>query len=88
MLDEGDFNLLAKNLGLHLDRQISYTDGDINFDGRIDLRDWLLLRGLFAAQGRAARAPEPTTAVLGTWAIVAALLHSRGRFAKPGLLSS
>jgi len=65
---EADFWILSDNLAAHFDGLVSYFDGDINMDGKIDLDDFGIFKSLHplvvaSALGQAV--PEPAT-----WALV------------------
>ena len=74
-VDNADFMVLSGNLGAHLDRGVSRSDGDINIDGRIDLDDFGEFKTLFpGASGRAAAIPEPSSIAIVTCALAAIAL--------------
>jgi hypothetical protein len=66
----GDFNLDSKvdltDFGILRDNMLTgdrYTQGDIDFNGAVDLRDFVKFKGVFGSQAAAA-VPEPSSAVL------------------------
>lgn len=73
-IDVDDFSILAMNLGTGTE----FGDGDFNFDGRVDLVDFVGLKAAFNAQpAGAAAVPEPTSAVLGLGLISLLCLRRR-----------
>ncbi len=81
-----DYWLLRDNMQGHLDGPVSYSLGDINFDGKIDLDDFGQFKSIYpggAAQLTADLAafavPEPSTLVLLGMAGCLALALRRGR---------
>ena len=61
VVDASDFAILAENF----DTGTSFENGDINFDGRVDLRDFAQFRAIFNSQAPGAAAvPEPNGFVL------------------------
>jgi hypothetical protein len=86
LLDQvGDFNLDSKvdlsDFGILRDNMLTgtnYADGDINFSGLVDLRDFVQFKKVFGSQ--AAAAPEPSSvALLGIGAWCLAMLRRRRR---------
>lgn len=69
-IDMADYDILAANMYGHLDGSVSFADGDNNFDGRVDLKDFHEFVAGFPAQAGAAAVPEPSTA----WLVVAPLI--------------
>jgi hypothetical protein len=66
-VDGMDFTILSNNLGGHLDGPVGRENGDMNFDGRVDLDDFGLFKGLpagGAAIGQGQAIPEPSSIVL------------------------
>ncbi|QDS99579.1 hypothetical protein [Adhaeretor mobilis] len=70
-----DFTILSNNLAGELDGPVVYADGDIDFDGDVDLDDFGQFKDLFPAVVAAATGvPEPHT--LGLLALACGLLTS------------
>jgi hypothetical protein len=68
-----DFTILSDNLGGHLDGPVGRSEGDMNFDGRIDLTDFGQFKEAFpGAFAAATGVPEPST--IGLVACVLALI--------------
>ncbi|QDS99573.1 PEP-CTERM sorting domain-containing protein [Adhaeretor mobilis] len=64
-VDVADFQILADNLAGELDGSVGYPQGDIDFDGDVDLDDFGQFKDLFPAVVAAATGvPEPSTAIL------------------------
>ena len=74
VIDAADFDILAGNFG---NEGVSFADGDINFDRRINLADFLEFRTIFNGQSTGAAVPEPTS--LFSFMIGAFLLGARRR---------
>ena len=56
---------MAMNLGVHLDRDVTFADGDFNLDSRVDLVDFNEFKTAFPAVFAAATGiPEPATLVM------------------------
>ena len=60
--DRADFAILSENFNTEQPRDVSHDFGDFNFDGRINLRDFLGFRDLIESQEAAI--PEPNAGLL------------------------
>lgn len=64
-IDEGDFQILAMNLGAHLVSDVRHSDGDFDLNGSVNLHDFRAFKGAFPGVVAAATGvPEPTSVVL------------------------
>jgi hypothetical protein len=73
-----DFDTMAANMFGHLDGAIGYEDGDLNFDGLIDLADFHQFVEDFPAAAAAAQGvPEPSALVLSIAALAGLLSIGR-----------
>ena len=81
VVDTVDFGILRDNLSGHLDGPVSISDGDIDFDRDVDLRDFRQFKALFpGVVAEAIGVPEPSTAILALWAPAGiALLRRRSQ---------
>ena len=80
VINELDYHILVSNLNAHLDREVSYLDGDIDFNGAVDLNDFGLFKSLYPGVVAAAtRIPEPGTLGLATLMLMALLAACRGQ---------
>ena len=71
---------MADNFNSEQPRDVSHDFGDYNFDGLINLTDFLQFRGAFNAQGAAAAAiPEPNNTGLLLASGLGCLLAARRR---------
>lgn len=79
MVTAADFMILSDNLGGHLDGQVGRSEGDMNFDGDVDLDDFGQFKELFPGAVAAAQGvPEPSTLMLAAGALaVLSLGHLR-----------
>ena len=76
-IDSGDYQILVANFNTSVDRG---ADGDINYSGVVDFKDFVQFRGAFEAQGGGAAAvPEPVAGLLGMLGAVCALHFARRR---------
>ena len=87
VIDTVDAGILRDNLNEHLDRTVGYEEGDIDFNGKIDLRDFSQFKAIFQNQAGAAAAtgvPEPSSVVLSLFALtgIAAIAQRRGHRAR------
>jgi hypothetical protein len=81
-----DYDILVDNLGGHLDGPVGRAEGDIDFNGRVDLDDFGKFKELFpGALGQAQAIPEPASVILvasiGALLVLARVLGRRGRLA-------
>lgn len=84
-IDLADFMILSNNLAGELDGPIAYADGDIDFDGDVDLDDFGQFKAIPAGAAAIAAAqgvPEPTTFCL--LAMASGLLLSVARSRRAG----
>lgn len=71
VVNELDFFILSDNLAAHLDRAVTFEDGDFNFDGRVDLDDFALFKESYPRLVLAiVGVPEPATIVIGLGALL------------------
>lgn len=79
-IDIADFEILATNYNMDVDRG---ANGDINFSGRVDLKDFVAFRAKFEEVGGgaagASSVPEPAAAMLGVLALISTLHFARRR---------
>lgn len=77
-VDVADFQLLAENYNMDVDRG---TNGDINYSGHVDFKDFVSFRNAFSSGGGAAAAavPEPVAWFLGLMALLSTLHLGRQR---------
>jgi hypothetical protein len=73
-IDTFDFNILRDNMAEHLDAPIlAGSNGDLNFDSKIDLADFRLFKeaatGIPALEAALAGVPEPSAGVLAVLAM-------------------
>jgi hypothetical protein len=84
MINEQDFLILSNNLAAHLDGgPIGRAQGDMNFDGRVDLDDFGAFKANYpGAFSQANAIPEPASIALALWglAMTFALTTRRGFF--------
>jgi hypothetical protein len=77
---EEDYFILNDNLGGHLDGPVGVAQGDINFDGQVDLDDFGQFKEMFpAAVAQALGIPEPASMTLACCALAALALGLRRR---------
>ena len=73
-INEDDFNTMAANMFGHLDGVTGHENGDLNFDGLIDLSDFHKFVEDFPAAAAAAQGvPEPSSLVLAIVALLGVL---------------
>jgi hypothetical protein len=78
-IDLADFNILATNYNMDAERG---SNGDINFSGHVDFKDFVAFRSKFEEGGGAAGAasvPEPMAGMLGVLALISTLHFARRR---------
>jgi hypothetical protein len=81
VIDSVDFGILRDHLYAHLDGPVSYCDGDIDFDGDVDLYDFRRFKTLFpGAVAAATSVPEPSCLAL----VLCALAGIAVRGQRPG----
>lgn len=79
VIDTADFQVMAGNMFGHLDGVNGHENGDINFDGRIDLNDFHQFVEDFPAQAGAQSVPEPSAALLGICTLAGFIQLTRSR---------
>jgi hypothetical protein len=78
-----DYNILSDNLAGHLDGPVGREQGDLNFDGDVDLDDFGQFKELFpGAAGQAQGIPEPASVTLLLVAVLALCCATKCR--RPG----
>jgi hypothetical protein len=69
VIDAADFQALASNLGVHLDREVRHADGDFDLNGQVNLRDFRAFKNAFpGAFAAATGVPEPGSLLLAVLA--------------------
>ena len=86
-VDGLDADILRTHLNAHLDGSVAYGDGDIDFDGDVDLEDFAQLKAILQnplATALATGVPEPSSVVLSLSALagIAALARRRSQRAQ------
>ncbi|MDC0936877.1 PEP-CTERM sorting domain-containing protein [Pirellulales bacterium] len=86
-VDTLDADILRTHLNAHLDGSVAYEDGDIDFDGDVDLGDFAQLKNILQnppATAQATGVPEPSSVVLSLSALagIAALARRRSQRAQ------
>ena len=82
VVDLQDFSRLRDNMNAHLDREVGYEDGDIDFDGDIDLDDFGQWKEIYLHLSQTSSAigvPEPSSVALSLWALAGIALQVRHR---------
>jgi hypothetical protein len=80
MVNNLDYDILVNNLGGHLDGPVGRAEGDIDFNGRVDLDDFGKFKEIFpGGLGQAQAVPEPASGVTLLASIGAALAVARLR---------
>jgi hypothetical protein len=75
VVNNADYVILSDNLAGHLDGPVGFEQGDIDFDGDVDLDDFGQFKELFpGALGQAQGVPEPASLALVIGAIIAAAI--------------
>ena len=76
VVDNDDYVILSDNLAEHLDgTSVGFEQGDIDFDGDVDLDDFGQFKDLFpGALGQSQAIPEPASLTLAMGALVALAL--------------
>ncbi len=75
-IEVADFQILSDHLAAHLDGEVAAADGDMDFDGDVDLDDFGLFKEVFP-DVVAQAVPEPTTAFLAAGTLFGLLLTRR-----------
>jgi hypothetical protein len=74
-VDSLDYDVLVNHLAAHLDGPVTRANGDINFDGKVDLTDFGQFKAAFpGALGQSSAIPEPSSVVVVSIALAATIL--------------
>jgi hypothetical protein len=82
VVNNADYDILVNNLGGHLDGPVGRAEGDIDFNGRVDLDDFGKFKEIFpGGLGQSQAVPEPASgALLAAIGAALAMAHLRRRW--------
>ena len=63
-IDLADYGILVANMNTEVGIPASVQVGDLDFDGGVDLDDFLLFRSAFEGRAQVAAVPEPTSLLM------------------------